>query len=69
MTKENSVAIEIEREMRLAKSVYRNKDFYVATKENSVGTEIVNEPKKSCLYRVDKLKRKMLVATKTIMSR
>ena len=64
MTKENSFTTEIEREMRLAKSVYRNKDFYVATKENSIGTEVVNELKKSCLDRVDKLKRKMLVAKK-----
>ena len=41
----------------------------VATRENYVATEIAKESKKSCHGRVDKLKRKILVATKNIMSR
>ena len=41
----------------------------VATKENFIMTEIVKKSKKSCYGIVDKLKRKMLVTTKKIMSR
>ena len=39
------------------------------TKENSVAIEIVKEPRKFCRNKVDKLKRKMLVAKKKIISR
>ena len=41
---------------------------YVATKEKLYHDGVVKEPKKSCCDRVDKLKRKMLVATKKIIS-
>ena len=39
------------------------------TKENSVATEIINRSKKSYRNKVYKMKRKMLVATKKLMSR
>ena len=41
----------------------------VATKENSITRKIAKESKKSYLDRVDKLKRKILVPIKKIMSR
>ena len=41
----------------------------VATKKNYIATEIVKEQKKSYSDRVDRLKRKMLVVIRKIMSR
>ena len=40
----------------------------VTTKEFPVATEIAKDSNKSCRNRVDKLKRKMFVATRKIMS-
>ena len=37
--------------------------------EKSIATEIAKDSKKSCRDRVDRLKRKMFVATRKIMSR
>ena len=42
---------------------------FVATKEFPVVIEIAKDSKKSCRDRVDRLKRKMFVTTKKIMSR
>ena len=76
---EDLVTIEIERELRSTKSILSQQiaqlairtreEKSVAKKENFVVIEIVKESKKSCRDRVDKLKRKILVATKKIMSR
>ena len=42
---------------------------FVATKEFPVVTKIAKDSKKSCRDRVDRLKRKMFISTRKIMSR
>ena len=64
---------EIEGELRLAKSSMSQQrireEKSVATKEFHVATKIAKDSKKSCRDRVDRLKRKMFVATRKIMLR
>ena len=65
-----SVRTKISMSQQTAQPTIRTREEkFVTTKIISVMTEIVKESKKSCCDRVDKLKRKMLVATKKIMSR
>ena len=53
---------------QIAQPAIRTKEGkFVATKENSIAIENAKESKKCCRDRVDKLKRKILVATKKIM--
>ena len=64
------VATKISMSRQIAQQSTRIRDEKsVATKEFPVATEIAKESKKFCRDRVDRLKRKMFVATRKIMSR
>ena len=64
------VTIKISMSQQTAQQVIRiREEISVATKEFPIATEISKDSKISCCDRVDRLKRKMFVATRKIMSR